>query len=528
MERLRKVLSIFAAAALLAPAGGALAGRPVFQRHHENHEDDDDGGKPTKTTVSDLTLRSRALIGKDRKTQLEVSTSPFDAAGTPPGNISRVHVRLVDPSRPDRDGDDDDKDGKEGKEGKELRFRREYKHLRAGGYFTNEPADPWTGLEHGLTLRIGAKARGTVHRDELEARWLDTIRYRPDLYVKMVVAPLQARINTVVTIGGVIGEGMGETGADTDCVLLVDGAQVDSGLLWVNAGDAGRTCSFLYTFPVAGLHTITVRAQNVRPGDYDDKNNEGSQQILITQPYFAHYDASVSEITEINNRTEQRFQIAASAVPNQQIVTNQTTVRQNRSFLGLLPGDVNPEKVRVSFSDSTGNRELSRFDIPELAIGSPIESTLAGCASIRCVMDFDPVTGRQVTVARCTSASGANSTSVLIAYPATQVTTFSENICRTSGIGCKVGDFITNTMVMDKPLVELADDYSASVEVEDTSTGKFTAKPKFALATNVLVPSSTTTTAPCLPFNGTKGKRCITTTAGTTEKRGSVSRDNQE
>ena len=106
MERLRKVLSVFAAAALFAPAGGALAGRPVFQRHHENHERDDDrGGDPAKGSAGDLTLRSRALLGKDGNTQLEISTAPFDGTGTPPGNISHVHVRAVDPSR--RDGDDE-------------------------------------------------------------------------------------------------------------------------------------------------------------------------------------------------------------------------------------------------------------------------------------------------------------------------------------------------------------------------------------------------------------------------------------
>ncbi len=526
MERLRKGLSIFAAAALLAPASGALAGRPVFQRHHENHEGDDDrGGKPTKTTVSDLTLRSRALLGKDGKTQLEISTAPFDTAGTPPGNISHVHVRAVDPNRADRDGDDDDKDGKEGKE---RRFRREYNHLRGGGYFTNYPSDPWTGLPHGQNLRIEAKARGTVHRDELEARWLDTIRYRPDLYVKMIVAPAQARINTVVTIDGIIGEGMGETGADTDCVLLVDGAQVDSGLLWVNAGDAA-TCEFHYAFPNAGLHTISVRAQNVRPDDYDDSNNTSApKQILITQPFFAHYDATVSETTKISNKSVDTYLISASATPNQEQKTFSTTVDQLRSFLGLLPGDVNPETVRVSFKDSSGGRDLSSFDLSGLTIGAPEASELPGCSTTRSVMDVDATTGRCVTVSRCTAASGTNSTSVFINYPATQVTTFSRNICRTSNIGCKVGDFVTAPQVTsDHPLVQLADDYSAAVEVEDAATGKFTAKPTMALAPFVLVPLNSVTLQPCRPFNG-KGKQCTTVTSNVYGKAGTASKDNAE
>jgi hypothetical protein len=527
MESLRKGLSILAAAALLAPAGGALAGRPVFQRHHENHEGDDDrGGKPTKTTVSDLTLRSRALLGKDGKTQFEVSTAPFDSAGTPPGNISRVHVRAVDPSRPDGDGDDDDKDGKDGKE---RRFRREYNHLRGGGYFTNEPADPWTGLPHGQNLRIEAKARGAVHRDELEARWLDTVRYRPDLYVKMVVAPAQARINTVVTVDGIIGEGMGETGADTDCALLVDGAQVDTGLLWVNAGGAA-TCEFQYAFATAGLHTVAVRAQNVRPGDYDDSNNTSApRQILITQPFFAHYDATVSETTKIRNMSTDSYLLSASATPNQELKTFSTTIEQVRSFFGVLPGDVNPDKVRVTFNDSSGNRDLSSFDLAGLTIGAPEPSALPACATTSSVMDLDTATGRCVTLSRCTNAAGANSTSVLINYPGTQVTTFSENICRTSNIGCKVGDFVTAPKVtVDHPLVQLADDYSAVVQVEDAASGTFTAKPTMSLAPFVLVPLNTMTLQPCRPFNGAKGKQCTVITTNIYGKAGQASKDNAE
>src|SRR6266850_2159628 len=165
MERLRKVLSIFAAAALLAPAGGALAGRPVFQHHRAEGESDDH----------------------------------------------------------DQDGKDG-KDRKDGKEGKELRFRREYNHLRDGGYFASGPLP---GLPHGQNLRIEAKAKGSAHRDEVEAKWRDVVLYRPDLVVTEIKAPSEARTNTTVDILAVVKEGMGDLAAHAQCALLVDGAQVD-------------------------------------------------------------------------------------------------------------------------------------------------------------------------------------------------------------------------------------------------------------------------------------------------------------
>src|SRR5712672_1207848 len=105
MEHFRHALTVFAVAALLAPASGALAGRPVFHHHRADHEGEesdhqsDRGAKPAKAQTTDLTLRSRALLGKDGNTQLEISTAAFDVGATPAGNISHVNVRAVDPSR---------------------------------------------------------------------------------------------------------------------------------------------------------------------------------------------------------------------------------------------------------------------------------------------------------------------------------------------------------------------------------------------------------------------------------------------
>jgi hypothetical protein len=524
MERLRKVLSVFAAAALFAPAGGALAGRPVFQRHHENHERDDDrGGDPAKGSAGDLTLRSRALLGKDGNTQLEISTAPFDGTGTPPGNISHVHVRAVDPSR--RDGDDDKDDDKDGKEGKEFRFRREYNHLRGGGYFT----DTYPGLLHGLNLRIEAKARGAVHRDEVEAKWLDSVRYRPDLYVKMIDAPARARVNSAVLIGAVIAEAMGETGADTDCVLLIDGTQVvDKGFVWVNAAGSSA-CEFLYVFPNAGPHTITVRAQGVKPGDYDDSNNSSSRQITITQPFFAHYDVSVFEQTNFSERIVDSYLLASSTVPDQHQVTpgRTTMIQQNRSFKGLLPAGVNPDVLKVAFQDFSGGKALSSFNLADgVTLGQPQASEMLGCPVMNSVVDIDAATGRTLTVARCTDPSTTqSSTTVTIEYPIAERTTFSENLCRTAGAGCRVGDVIVNTVASNGVIVPLADDYSASIAVDDNNGSVFTAKPAFALSPFVTQALTTSTT--CVPFNG-RGKRCTTTSSSTVGKLGGTSADNQD
>jgi hypothetical protein len=519
MERLRKVLSIFAAAALLAPAGGALAGRPVFHHHHADQDGEekdhasDRGGKPAEGKAGDLTLRSRALLGKDGITQIEVSTGAFDKSA--PGQINHVHIRAVDPDRRgDRNEDkDDDKDAK-------FRFRKP-PDVKANGYVSYT----YPGLPHGLNLRIEAEARGSIHRDEVEAKWLDVVRYRPDLYVSMIDAPDQARINTLVLIDGVVTEHMGEVGAHADIALFVDGNQVDQCVAdWIDAGKA-HTCKLQHTFTTAGQHTLTVRAQNVSPGDYDDTNNSLPRTITITQPFFAHYGASASEETNVNNTTTDTYLSASSSLPDKHDVLNVTAVTQKRSFTGTLPQGANPTVMRVKFEDSSGGQKLSSFDIDNVELGSPNPTMNPGCPVARMVTLRDDPTGRTLFAGQCSDPTTATaSTMVSISWDATQTTSFSEKLCRTSGL-CTVGDFLTNS-VSTTAATPFGTDYSASVTLDDKGGNVFTGKPSFTLTPYVTLPPTTIKT-PCSPFNG-RGKRCKETFTNIYGKRGEGSADNAQ
>src|SRR5205814_1429033 len=278
------------------------------------------------------------LLGKDGGTTIEISTAAFDVGATPLGNISRVRIDAIDA---DGHGKDDDKDDKN------VKFHKEYNHLHEGGYVSWKHA----GLPHSQGLRIEARATGAVHREEAEVRMADVVRYRPDLAVRDLALPATAAPGTAVFISGTVIERMGDLGAAADCVLLVDGAQVDvNPNIWV-AASSDVTCSMAASF-TAGKHTVKLRAQNVRPGDYDDSNNELSGSIDVRNAMS--YDAYASEHTQEVYSAKDDYMTSTSTTPEQHSATDNKAYDQSRSMLGTIPLAV-ALPFTVSFADSSGD-----------------------------------------------------------------------------------------------------------------------------------------------------------------------------
>jgi hypothetical protein len=151
MKRMQMAVSIIVAAAVVLPSGAVFARKPAFHHHRADHEGEELDHKTNRSakcgrgSAAGLALHSRALLDKAGKTELEISTGPFDIGAVAPGNIKEVDVRALDPRRRDEDED---------KDGKGIRFHKEFDHLREGGYVH------WffTGLPHGQALRIKAEA----------------------------------------------------------------------------------------------------------------------------------------------------------------------------------------------------------------------------------------------------------------------------------------------------------------------------------------------------------------------------------
>jgi len=519
MDRLRKVLSVFAAAAMLLPAGRALARKPVFNHHRADHEGEERDhktnrcAKPGRGTGNGLTLHSRALLDKAGKTEVEISTAPFDIGAVAPGNITEVELRAFDPRRR---GDDDEKDAK--------RFRKEFDHLREGGYvhwFFPAPA-----LAHGQALKIKAEAKASAHGRETEAKWVDHVRFRPDLVVTMVDAPGLAPVNTLVTVTGTIREANGELGAHADCVLLVDGVQVDEigAPIWVDAAGT-TTCAFTTEFKSAGQHTLTVRAQNVKPGDYDDSNNSFTRQIQVQSAATLYWAMDVLDQPQKSTKTVDSFYTSTSATPEQHYVEVTNNSSQSRIFSGQVPAAVGTVHT-LSFTDRSGGSTLGSVSFTDPAFVPMTPDNMfydPAFPNSSLFNDIDANSGRAFTVIRYFNAStNQGNTQISVAWFGSDMTFFSKNTCASLALGCVPGDFTSGST--DGTVVTLGDDYAADFDMEDGAS--YLAHPAMPLT---ITSGSTTPVVDdqgCGPkdFNtGTMGKVCTKVETLTYTKEGHAS-----
>jgi hypothetical protein len=204
-------------------------------------------------------LEARALLGRDGITTLDVSTGVIDG---PDGTsvLSKLQLKLFA-----LDG--------------ALQTTTSYKGLSSPVFQVALP-----GRVRGSKLEVkGSIAAIDQNRTDV-VTVSETVKLRPDLSVDHITAPTQSRVRTPVNISALISENNGDVGARSDCVLAVDGVEVDRAHgIWV---DAGRrvSCLFNHVFPTTGTKQLTVSAVSVSPGDYQPSNNSAAGTIEIVLP----------------------------------------------------------------------------------------------------------------------------------------------------------------------------------------------------------------------------------------------------
>jgi hypothetical protein len=242
----------------------------------------DKGKKHARALAGVASLEARALLGRDGGTILDISTGAIDGAPGA-GVLSKIQLKLYAP------------DGA-------LQTTTNYKGLSTPVYQLTLP-----GRVRGSRIQVQGSIVGIDGKHADVVTLNETVKLRPDLSVDRITAPAQSRVRMPVNISAMISEQNGDVGARADCVLAVDGVEVDRAHgIWVDAGRS-VSCLFSHVFPATGTKRLTVSAISVSPGDWDPANNSAAVMIEIVLPpnqftwqgsYVAIRDWTGSSFTE--------------------------------------------------------------------------------------------------------------------------------------------------------------------------------------------------------------------------------------
>ena len=335
----------------------------------------DQGAKPTTGRAGAAALSSFALIGRDGITRLEVHSAHADAPAVPAGTLAKVQVK--------RFGSD------------ALLATSNHRIGQSSAVFA------LPGLTRGSRVQVQANIRDIDRARTGVVTVIDTVRRRPDLSVSQLTLPGEIVAGTPTIVSAVVRELHGDLGVTTDCVLLVDGSEVDRAeRIWVDAGDA-VTCAFTHDFASGGNHAVLVRVEGSIPGDDDAANDaaSGTTHVTVEVNDAFTYQANVDDYASTRdwlNRELSRNVVTGES--SDWTMSSHDSVRIHGAiFSGTLP-------VALAFP-------LERIELSQRSGGALVHAaTIAG-------RGYDVETGAGV---RCANeAFGAGFSAVICAGAAT-------------------------------------------------------------------------------------------------------------
>lgn len=312
-------------------------------------------------------ITARMLYGMDGNTDVEVTTGELDSTAVPPGNLNKVHLTAYDSLG-------------------EVMLAKIFNGLTGGGYWKGRFSD----FRPGQPFEVKAHVLTSVKKNDM-VTVTTTVQKRPDLSVHNVAAPARVPVNTTVQVTAIITELNGQVGARTDCVLLVNDAEVDrASAIWVDSGDS-VSCAFSHTFTTAMQARLKVTAQGVVPGDWDLANNsaESTMEVFVPTPDYDVVAANgiVYDLDRVGYREYGRYYQSTTATGYDWVYEDIRTARsdsfQYAAAKANAPGT--PQSLTITATDGTtswtGGRSIAGCESLELgeANGRIFWSYVAAC-----------------------------------------------------------------------------------------------------------------------------------------------------
>lgn len=308
----------------------------------------DRGVKPGTGRSGSAYATVRALLGKDGHTMIEAKTGSFDDTFT--ANVFEK-IQLKVPTA----------------------------GIGAQNHFPGTAE--WTHVLAGLAptdvIQLQGNIRGEGYARTQVVSVSTTVARRPDLAVVSLDAPAQGYPATPMTFFASVGELNGETGARANCLLVINGEPVDEATgIWVDAGGM-VTCQFSYSFATAGEYTVSVRATNVSPGDWDGENNSASGTVTIVSPGTP---ISFGQVNVLDEGYVYENRATRSAPYPIEAVNGGSQQRSQVSFFGTATTIVPMPLQRVDAQVLAGGTSIFQNTLTQLTSFSYVASG----ATVRC------------------------------------------------------------------------------------------------------------------------------------------------
>jgi hypothetical protein len=323
--RLRNTAAALAAVALLTPA---LFAQP--QSHPNSEKYKDSGIRNASGRSGSASIEARALFNRNNTTDLELTTGSFDSNAAAPGSITHVQMQLPNGGTKNFNG------------------------TSSGTFATNfTGAGPHAHVAVQTNVRdIDGARTDVVSVDEI-------VKRRPDLLLAGITAPQSGIRGRNVLIRATIRELNGDTGARTDLRLFADGVLVDRAEgAWIDANGMVDV-SFAPTINTTGTVRLTVVADSVNPGDWDDSNNSASTTIEMKDQLgeFYSWSANGSE-EEFKNYRYEKYSWG-------EFTDDQHGTNQSFGFNGVLRSDFAHEAMKATIEVTSDGKPLYNGETTE-------------------------------------------------------------------------------------------------------------------------------------------------------------------
>lgn len=295
----------------------------------------DTGLQPATGRAGDVDVAARALLGADGATDVEVTTGTFDG-GTPTGTLQRVQVKaglhLEDPIT---------------------------RTFEASGTFASLRLDG-LALRPRETIQIQTNAQSAEETRTGVVTLTETVKRRPDLRAHSVDVPPNGIEGHPVNVYLSVYESNGDVGARADCVLRVNGVEVDRATnIWVDA-NGGVTCAMAHVFQTAGLYPITLSVENVSPGDWNPANNSRSVNVNVRPT--SQIVAGGSYVATAADRTteyEWRSQSDETAANWENEHTHSVDRTNNTRLDAAFPAELDFASMQISLAEESDGQQLA-------------------------------------------------------------------------------------------------------------------------------------------------------------------------